>query len=221
MKKIILSLFLFLGFTYAESPIKRDSEVGEWRSFVGVEGGVGVFGVFPAIFLSLNPSFHPKGNPFGLGYSIGFSGGWQKYTFEKVGLRNTLGFLFSYVPDLASIQRGSGDNCMFCKSDKPTDFKGISGQGYNFYYALDGLFDFVKNGETRFGMSLGFRIAVTGTSGQNGLYGFLATYGARTGLYAKFNDSLLDLTFSISITGAGIGDIIYDAPFMLGYKHLF
>lgn len=134
-----------------------NSKDSTWRSFFGVEAGVGVYGVFPAILLSVNPSFSPEGSAFGLGYSFGISGGWQKYTYEKVGIRNTFGFLFSYIPDLGSIRKAKPDACFFCHSKKPTDFKGVSGQGYNFYYALDGVFDFLKNNEIRFGMIFGAR----------------------------------------------------------------
>ncbi|VEJ24740.1 Uncharacterised protein [Helicobacter cholecystus] len=223
MKKIILSIFLLFTLAYTDSltpTISSDSEVGKWRSFFGVEGGVGVFGVSPAFFVSANPIFNVKDSPFGVGYSIGILGGWQKYTYEKVGVRNTLGFAFSYVPDLGAIK--TGRNCSFCTNKQPTNFKGISGESYSFYYGFDGLFDFVKSDDNhRFGMNLGIGVRITGTSGEHGLYGFLASYAIRTGFYTKINNSIFDLTFSISLLGAGIGDVIYDSPIMFGYKHLF
>ena len=219
-QKFFLIVCLLCGILNAEGMV-LSSKDSQWQSFFGVEAGAGIYGVFPAIFLSVNPSFSPEGNAFGLGYSFGISGGWQKYTYEKVGIRNTFGFLFSYIPDLGSIRKADPDSCLFCHSEKPTDFKGISGQGYNFYYALDGVFDFLKNNDVRFGMIFGVRLGLTGTSGQNGLNGFLIQMAPRLGLYIKNENSIFDLTFSFPVEGAGAGDIIYDAPFMLGYKHLF
>lgn len=94
-QKFFLIVCLLCGILNAEE-ITLSSKDSQWQSFFGVEAGAGVYGVFPAIILSVNPSFSPEGNAFGLGYSFGISGGWQKYTYEKVGIRNTFGFFFLY-----------------------------------------------------------------------------------------------------------------------------
>lgn len=234
MKRFLIALFLFLGFTYAESPIKRDFEVGKWRGFFGVEGGVGVFGMGKAFVGSYNPLFSIASYAFGLGYSVGILGGWQKYTSEKIGMRNTLGFKFSYVPNISSIQNNPYKDFCFlnCKDVRTKRYDGRNAQNYDAFYMLDGLFDFVKNGNNRFGMSVGMDLTFSISDGERGYYvdnlektqgifGIVARFGLRIGIYTQIDNSILDAVISLPLAGFGGVNPIYGNTLTLGYKYLF
>lgn len=219
MKKILLILMLLLSCVWSE-----ESSDSQWRGFFGVEGGAGIFGVGEAIIFSANPMFASSGYSFGVGYSGGIVGGLQKYTFDKVGIRYTLGLSFSYIPDMSSIRQGNPyDSCYFCKNPKKINLKNVEAQVYSGYYALDGLFDFVKNDDThRFGMFLGLKVDVSGTiGGLSEVRGWVIQGGVHTGLYAQANNSIFELSFSVPIIGFGSGIVVYDSPITLGYKYLF
>ena len=209
MKKIILSLFLLLTLTYAESPIKRDFEVGKWRGFFGVEGGVGNIDIFTAFILSAN-AFNDYGL-LGLSYGGGILGGWQKYTYEKIGMRNTLGLRVFGAKNLKA------KNASYEKYEKDLFID------TTFYYAFDGLFDFVKNGNNRFGMSLGFStdlLQLTESKNLSG-FGFFFRFSPRLGFYTQFDNHIVDFIASVPIIGAGGGELAYNSTLTLSYKYLF
>lgn len=133
MRKIFLVLVLILSNTWS-----KESSDSQWRGFFGVEAGAGIFGTGEAIIFSVNPMFDSNKYSFGIGYSGGIVGGLQKYTFNKVGIRYTLGFSFSYIPDVSSIRQGNPyDSCQFCKNPKKINLKNVDAQVYSGYYALD------------------------------------------------------------------------------------
>lgn len=221
MKKIVLILALVFGSVWSE-------EDSQWRGFFGVEGGVGVFGVSGNGFIfSGNSLFNTEHNTLGLGYSVGVLGGWQKYTSEKVGMRNTLGFSFSYIPNISSIKKGETyrENCLFnCKNAKEYDYNNRKAQHYDAYYALDGLFDFVKNGENRFGMSLGFSLNLSVGASQgvgDSVGGITGFFGVRIGLYSQFQNNVFDLVLKTPLGGFCGSDNINGNTLTLGYKYLF
>ena len=221
MKKIIFLVVLCLSFVCA-----KDANDSRWRSFVGVEGGAGVFGVSSGFIFSGNSLFNVEHNTLGLGYSVGILGGWQKYTYEKIGMRNTLGFNFSYVPNISSIKKGGlyKEPCFLnCKNTKEYDYNSRNAQHYDAYYALDGLFDFVKNGNNRFGMSVGFSLNFSVGDSQgigDNVGGVTGFFGTRIGFYAQFENNILDLILNIPLGGFGAININGNT-LTLGYKYLF
>lgn len=231
MKKILLVLILLFSYGFCETP-SDESEVGKWKSYFGIEAGAGIYGISNAFIFSINPTFFPTDTYLGLGYSAGILGGWQKYTHEKIGMRNTLGFSFSYVPNVSSIQKGDYESfelCIFhCKNNK-VDFTKAKGQNYDFYYALDGLFDFVKQNRNHFGASLGFGLSLLGASGQSGINdpssiitGFSFTLSIRLGLYMQLQDNVFELMLKSPLIGVGAGNpIMMGDSLILGYKKLF
>lgn len=221
IRKIFLIFVLMISSVVAE-----DSK--QWKSFFGIEGGVGVFGVSGSGFIfSGNSLFHIEHNTLGLGYSVGVLGGWQKYTSEKVGMRNTLGFSFSYIPNISSIKKGETyrENCLFnCKNAKEYDYNNRKAQHYDAYYALDGLFDFVKNGENRFGMSLGFSLNLSVGASQgigDSVGGITGFFGVRIGFYSQFKNNIFDLVLKTPLGGFCASDNINGNALTLGYKYLF
>ena len=231
MKKYLLIIFFLFSQAFCEN-LANESEVGVWKSYFGVEGGVGIYGIENAFIIAINPTFFPSNTYLGMGYSLGILGGWQKYTYEKVGMRNTLGFTFSFVPNISSIQKGDYEKfelCIFrCKNQK-VDFTEARGQNYDFYYALDGLFDFVKQNKNHFGTSLGFGLSLLGASGQSGINdsdslidGFSATLSVRLGLYLQLQDDIFELMLKAPLIGVGAGNpIMMGDTLTLGYKKIF
>ena len=226
LKRIILFLGILFYTLGAEALTTTDDK--QWQSYFGVEGGVGVFGVSGSgVIFSGNSLFHTEHNTLGLGYSAGVLGGWQKYTSEKVGMRNTLGFSFSYIPNISSIKKGETyrENCLFnCKNAKEYDYNNRKAQHYDAYYALDGLFDFVKNGENRFGMSLGFSLNLSVGDSQgigDSVGGVTGFFGVRIGLYSQFQNNIFDLVLKTPLGGFCASDNINGNTLTLGYKYLF
>ena len=140
LKRIVLFLGILFYALGAEALTTTDDK--QWQSYFGVEGGVGLMDIEPAFLASANAGLLNAYYLRGISYGGGILGGWQKYTYEKVGMRNTLGL------------RVFGSKAAKVGDDKFKERKGEVTVDTTFYYALDGLFDFVKNGENRFGMKL-------------------------------------------------------------------
>ena len=220
MKRFLIALFLFLGFTYAESPIKRDFEVGKWRGFFGVEAGAGILDITPFLLFGYNSGL--LGNEYGLrglSYGAGIFGGWQKYTSEKVGVRNTLGLRVFGTKDTTA---GSMKKALFSDVEFVNETKSLIIDVVP-YYALDGLFDFVKSGDNRFGMKLGFAVDVFHLSFLKDLKGIgVITLSARLGFYTQFNHNVIELIATAPLISSGGGKIFaYNSTLTLGYKYLF
>ena len=234
MKRIILSLLLIFAISFetslaqsssvsAKTESKSKTKAKKWDKFFGVEGGVGLFATNTGFFLSANTVFN-NDYPLGLGYSVGILGGWQKYTFEKVGIRHTLGLSFSYVPNATSSRDRTLDEWCFlnCKNVKKINLSGTSGYHIVGYYALDGLFDFVKTDEKhRFGMSFGLGFDVGRTEGKPFDGGVLLFGSLRTGFYTRIGDNLFDVNLKLPIFGMAGGLLMFDTTLTLGYKHIF
>ena len=204
MKKILLILTLLFSCVWSE-------EDSQWKSYFGVEAGVGLMDIEPAFLLSANFGLLNAYLLRGMSYGGGILGGWQKYTSEKVGMRNTLGI------------RVFGAKATKAGVDEYKKNEGEVMVDSTFYYALDGLFDFVKNGENRFGMSLGFptdlfQLTLVGGGGT----GFLFHIASRLGLYAQFDNKIIELMASVPLAG-GINFITigYNSTLTFSYKYLF
>lgn len=206
MKKLLLAFALFCSTLGAS---ESSSTTSQWQSYFGVEGGVGMMNVSTAFIFSAN-AFNAHGLA-GLSYGGGIFGGWQKYTYEKVGMRNTLGLRVFGAKNLKA---------------KQTEYEKYEKDLFvdtTFYYALDGLFDFVKNGENRFGMSLGFSIdlfQLTESKNFSG-FGFFFRFSPRLGFYTQFDNHIVDLVASVPLVGIGGGELAYNSTLTLGYKYLF
>ena len=209
MKKILLILMLLLSCVWSE-------EDSQWKSYFGVEGGVGILETTPALF-SINPSLVNGGSLRGLSYGGGILGGWQKYTSEKIGMRNTLGLRVFMAPDTKILKNQS-----FLGKTDFTKSANDSITEITFYYALDGLFDFVKSGENHFGMSFGFSTEIIKANfGRAFGFGYLLKIAPRLGFYTQFRNNIIDLIVSVPLFGGDGGDIAYNSTLTLGYKYLF
>ncbi|WP_305862292.1 hypothetical protein [Helicobacter cholecystus] len=223
MKKILLSIFLLFTLAYTDSltpTISSDSEVGKWRSFFGVEGGVGMFDVSLLFLFGYNSGLFDNAYGLrGLSYGAGILGGWQKYTSEKIGMRNTLGLK---IFGTSRTKTGSIEEALFSDAKFANETKSLIIEVVP-YYAFDGLFDFIKSGENRFGMNLGFAINVFHLSFLKNLAGFGSTcLSARLGFYTQFNHNILELVATVPLIGIGGGKIFtYNSTLTLGYKYLF
>lgn len=205
MKRLLLLCLLLFSNLYSQSA--EDSK--QWKSYFGVEGGVGMMNIFTAFIFGAN-TFNTCGL-VGLSYGGGILGGWQKYTSEKIGMRNTLGL------------RVFGAKNLKAKQTEYEKYEKDFFADVTFYYALDGLFDFVKNGENRFGMSLGFSTDLLQITESNNLFGLglFFRFSPRLGLYTQFGNHIVDLIASVPLVGAGGGELAYNSTLTLGYKYLF
>lgn len=207
LKRIVLFLGILFYTLGAETLTTTDNK--QWQSYFGVEGGVGMMNISTAFIFGGN-AFNAYGL-VGLSYGGGILGGWQKYTYEKVGMRNTLGLRVFGAKNLKAkqIEYEKYEKDLFVDS--------------TFYYALDGLFDFVKNGNNHFGMSLGFSIDLLQLTESKDLFGLglFFRFSPRLGFYTQFGNHIVDLIASVPLVGAGGGELAYNSTLTLGYKYLF
>lgn len=203
IKRLFLIIALLLSCVWSE-------EDSQWKSYFGVEAGVGLMDIEPGFLASINLGLLDIYYLRGLSYGAGILGGWQKYTSEKVGMRNTLGLRVFGTKDTKA-----GD-------DKYKEREGLFISDSTFYYALDGLFDFTKNGENRFGMSLGFSTDILHlTLGGAGGFGWFINLASRVGFYAQFDNKIIELMASVPLGGIGIIEIGYNSTLTFSYKYLF
>lgn len=224
MKKIIFLVVLCLSFVCA-----KDANDSQWRSFVGVEGGVGLYD------LSLNAVITPNLRLYGLkpyagqmNYLLNIIGGWQRYTYEKVGLRFSFGIRAYYIERFGEVSY----------DDPQKDKKNYHhlGDGGGFYGSInyDGLFDFVRNGDRHFGMILGIGfeqgfVLLNRPDKEKKSLGVVGNIPIRLGLQAQFGRSIIDFVVGLPLGGVSITGIIgegfdvasYNSTLTLGYKHLF
>ena len=208
LKRIILFLGILFYTLGAETLTTTDDK--QWQSYFGVEGGVGNMSFCLALFASANPSmFKFNRSTFDWAYGAGIVGGWQKYTSEKVGMRNSFGFRIFVDPNTQALTEDRN--------------KGIVTTELNLYYALDGLFDFVKNGDNHFGMSFGFSTDLLQlTIGHRVGFSGLIRISPRLGFYTQFDNHIIDLIASVPIVGfMDFGKVAYNSTLTLGYKYLF
>lgn len=220
MKRIILSIFLLFTLAYTDSltpTISSDSEVGKWRSFFGVEGGVGYYDFAYALFATGNPLLAGKTLASTLGYSVGILGGWQRYDYEKVGIRHTFGVKYDWGYDMGKF----GGN-------EQLDYRGNDFYIFGLlYYAIDGLFDLVKTSGNRFGINLGISFDFNMNYSKNEKEGNKLIGGGgiigrlRLGVYTQVENNIFDCILSFPTLGIGFGEMMMPSTLTLGYKYLF
>lgn len=112
MRVFLLSLILCLYTTQSQatfwSDLRRsmmteeekkayDEEEKKKKHFIGFSVGAGVMDLgFPFLNPRIWKATRHLLEANSLDYVVAIEGGWQKHTYEKVGIRNTLGFTFSY-----------------------------------------------------------------------------------------------------------------------------
>ena len=208
LKRIILFLGILFYTLGAEALTKTDDK--QWQSYFGVEGGVGAMSFFPAFLASFNGSIIKfNHSTFDWAYGGSVLGGWQKYTSDKVGMRHTLGFRVFVDPNTQALTK-----------DKD---KGKTTAEFSLYYALDGMFDFVKNGDNHFGMILGVGTDIISANfGANTGASWLLELTPRIGFYTLFGRHGIDIVASVPIFGLGaMVDVSLNSTVTLGYKYLF
>ena len=235
MRKILLCLLLITqGFSvgFMDRIFMSDTEIAEaerieaeqakrTKHFFGIEGGAGLIDLYARYnFLTTNPLF-VGGNAPTLGYSVAINGGFQRYDYEKVGIRHTFGVKFDW-----------GNNLGKFGGKQKEDYQG--GYVYHiipFYYVVEGLFDFVKSGDNRFGMNLGLSLKTAISIAKNIPYqpkrskdlgGFGVFSELKAGFYTQFNNEIIDLNVYLPLLGMSFGtSAIPSVTATLGYKHLF
>ena len=217
MKKIVYLIILCLSFSYT-----KNADDSRWRGFFGVEGGVGMMDTISLFFIQFTSNTGLFKNDYGLrglSYGAGIVGGWQKYTYEKVGMRNTLGLRIFGTKNTKSgnIEDTFLGDVKFANETKSLIIDVVP------YYALDGLFDFVKSGDNRFGMSLGFEIDVLHLSFLKNLVGFaFVGLSSRLGFYTQFDRNMIELNATIPLASLNAGKAFaYNSTLTLSYKYLF
>lgn len=165
---------------------------------------------FPAFLASFNGSIiRFNHSTFDWAYGGSVLGGWQKYTSDKVGMRHTLGFRVFVDPNTQAFTKDKN--------------KGKTTAEISLYYALDGMFDFVKNGNNHFGMILGVGTDVISANfGANTGVSWLLELTPRIGFYTLFGRHGIDIVASVPIFGlVAMGDVPLNSTVTLGYKYLF
>ncbi|RDU70564.1 hypothetical protein CQA58_05175 [Helicobacter brantae] len=188
----------------------EESSDSQWKSYFGVEGGVGAMSFCPAFLVSFNGSIiRFNHSTFDWAYGGSVLGGWQKYTSDKVGMRHTLGFRIFVDPNTQALTKDEN--------------KGKTTAEFSLYYALDGMFDFVKNGDNHFGMILGVGTDVISANfGANTGVSWLLELTPRIGFYTLFGRHGVDIIASVPILGMGaMVDVSLNSTVTLGYKYFF
>lgn len=231
MKRLVFCLFSIFGILGAKETI--DSELGKWRTFVGIEGGVGLYSITNSAFFAHFNTYLAGKSPYAhsLGYNLALQVGWQKYTSEHFGKRFILSLRGDYIQDFGKYKDGD------------TQFPLGNGYGFMFSFITDWLFDFSVQGKNRYGMFAGIGIDVFGVefvndairfdyekSKNRGAFGIIGSFVARVGFKTQIENSIVDLTLNIPTLGFwGFGGFtqtgMFHAPInstlTLGYKYLF
>lgn len=232
MRKILLCLLLITqGFSvgFMDKIFMSDEEIAEaerieaeqakrTKHFFGIEGGVGYYDYVFTPFVAINPLILGVTNAPTLGYSVSILGGWQRYDSEKVGIRHTFGVKYDWGYDMG---RFGGEN--------KTEYKGNDFFVLGFvYYAFDGLFDFVKANDNRFGMNLGMSFDFNMNYSKNENEGNKTIGGGgiitrlRVGFYTQIENNVVDCNLSFPlVVSVGFGKLMMPSTLTLGYKRLF
>ena len=196
--------------------------------FIGLEGGSGLYDLSLSVVITPNLRLYGE-NPYAgkMNYLLGIVGGFQKYTYEKVGFRFSFGIKGYYVEKFGEVS--------YDDSNVVNKTYHSLGDGGGFYAVLyyDGLFDFVHSGENRFGMILGIGIEqgvlFINRPNKDRTFGFMGNLPIRFGFQTQFGHNIVDLVANIPLGGVSLGGLFgegfgvgsYNSTVTLGYKYLF
>lgn len=219
-QKFLLIVCLLCGIVFSQEQEKT------W--FIGVEGGVGLYDLGLSVVMTPNLRLYGA-NPYAgeMNYLLGVIGGFQKYTYEKVGFRFSFGIKGYYVEKFGEVSYD--DSSAVNKTYRSL------GDGGGFYAVMywDGLFDFVHSGDNRFGMILGVGleqgVLFLNRPNKEKAFGFMGNFPIRLGFQTQFGHNIIDLVANLSLGGISLGGLIregfgvgsYNSTVTLGYKYLF
>ena len=232
MKKVFAFLFLCFYFnqSYAwgwfdNEPTEQEIEVkkvdNNTKSFIGFSVGAGVGDISnvpafePRFFKSINDEL--LGNS--LEFALAIEGGFQRYTHEKVGYQTMFRGRFVYMSDFKN---------PIISAPIPKNFT----QAFSFELSagIDGIFDFIKNDKSSFGMILGINGGVSVLMpNKDGSYHFILdganSYGVFSNLRIGFQIGLptgfIDLVLESSFVPLMLMKSPFNYTLSLGYKHFF
>ena len=237
MKRIFAILFLCLYTTqshaifWAFSAIKEatmteeeklleEEEEKKKKHFIGFSVGAGVGDLGAVLF---NPRFDKVGKKELIGNSLEFTlaieGGWQKYTYEKVGYQTMFRGRFVYMSDFSS---------PIFSAPIPNKFN--EALSLEVSAGIDGIFDFVKNNEISFGMILGINggagMLIPFQEADDYIQGMAhCSYGLFSNIRAGFQIGMptgfIDFVAEIPFVSMLVLKSPYNYTLSLGYKHFF
>lgn len=229
MKKVFAFLFLCLcvNQSYAwgwfdNEPAKQEVEVKKddnTKSFIGFSVGAGIMDLACPMF---NPRYWKRGDIYANSFDIALAieGGFQRYTHEKIGYQTIFRGRLSYAPDFKS---------PIFSAPIPNNFN--SAISIEISAGIDGIFDFVKNDKSSFGMILGINGGASILMmNKGGSYHFILdsanTYGVfsnmRTGFQIGIPTGFIDLILELPIMPMFLPrEDPYNYTLSLGYKHFF
>ena len=224
MKRLCLILCLVCGGMSAGDNLAKasDSEIGKWRTFVGVEGGIGFNNYYPnyLVLTYINPLLLTPNSGSAIGYHLGVNLGWQKYLSEIVGVRLSLSFGGQYAPQINIKENGV----------KIKTFK--NGYSWELGFVNDWVFNFAFHKKAKFGILAGIGLDFYDHIDFKNPKFWSANFillNARLGFSTQIENSIIDLYFSIpalsfiSISNKLNGNLYthYTNTLTLGYKYLF
>ena len=199
---------------------QEQKKVKDYKRFIGLSVGAGVGDLGPVLF---NPRLDEVGKKELIGNSLEFAlaieGGWQKYTHKKVGYQTMFRGRFLYMSDFSS---------PIFPAPIPSKFN--EALSVEVSAGIDGIFDFVKNDKSSFGMILGINggagMFIPFQEANDYIQGALhCSYGLfsniRVGFQIGMPMGFIDLVAEIPFVSTLVLKSPYNYTLTLGYKHLF
>lgn len=231
MKKVFAFLFLcfYCNQSYAwgwfdNEPAEQEVEVkkvdNNTKSFIGFSVGAGSGDL---VEIPLNPRFFKGSKEEFLGSSLEFAlaieGGFQRYTHEKVGYQTMFRGRFVYMSDFK--------HPIF---SAPIPKKFNEALSVELSAGIDGIFDFVKNDKSSFGMILGINggasIVIPFQEAETYIQGAAhCGYGVFSNMRAGFKigvpTGFIDLVAEVPLLPFMFPKNTFNYTLSLGYKHFF
>lgn len=145
-----------------------------------------------------------------------------------VGFCLSFGIKGYYVEKFGEVSYGDSNT-----ANKTYHSLGNGGGLYSLLY-YDGLFNFVKSGDNRFGMILGIGVEagmlfVNRPNKTEKAMEIMGNFPIRLGLQTQFGHNIIDLVANLSLGGISLGGLLresfsvgsYNSTLTLGYKHFF
>lgn len=171
----------------------------------------------------INPRLYKSAKKELIGNSLEFAlaieGGWQKYTYEKVGYQATFRGRFVYMSDFKN---------PIISAPIPKNF--TQAFAFELSAGIDGIFDFIKNDKSSFGMILGINggagMFIPFQEANDYIQGALhCSYGLFSNIRAGFQIGMpmgfIDFVAEVPFVSTLILKSPYNYTLSLGYKHFF